>query len=106
MVFDMEEYVKVVKVDNVSLKSFVFFHHLMVEFIYPFFLPEERIYELTKTLMYHESLKPSIYSSKKVSFSLSVVTFLSIVDRTCLEELFSFLLLIFFYCLNTLKLGY
>lgn len=39
----MEEYVKIVS-DNVSVKSFVFLQLLIV-------LPEERIYELTKTLM-------------------------------------------------------
>lgn len=56
--FDVEKYVKVVS-DNVSLKSFVFLHLLMV-------LSEERTDELTKTVMYHETLKLSIYSWKKV----------------------------------------
>lgn len=58
----MEEYVKVVS-GNVSLKSFVFLQLLMV-------LSEERTYELTKTVMYHETLKLSIYSSKRYTFSV------------------------------------
>lgn len=65
----MEGFTKIVS-DNVSLKSFLFLQLLMV-------LSEGRRHQLTKRLMYHNSLKTYTYSFKKRFSCFSVVTFLS-----------------------------
>jgi len=72
--FKVEGFTKIVS-DNVFLKHCLFLQLLMV-------LSEGRRYELTKMLMYHNSLKTYTYSFKKRCNCFSVVTFISEVRQS------------------------